>query len=252
MLLVRDYQNKSSLAFLVEYDLEKDMTIILQKIYEQLDELAASDFVFVACDCPITKAQEKNYLAKHCVEQSQMNDGFSYELFIKVIKDENSQNEFPQKDREEPTATPIQKAKQSEKSIPRIKRYTDEMVHDFTTTTLLESERRTFWNRKADEIDNDPSLSEWGVQALEGVIDVSWTMKKTELLNLRVEKIQTLNINNIREDSTMWRSLGKNLDLLKKCIVMSWTATEIYHSYSQMVKYRNSKWRTTLIKCIRR
>lgn len=53
----------------------------------------------------------------------------------------------------------------------------------------LEKIRRHFWNNKGEEVCRDKTLRKWPKTALHGVIDTSWTLKKTALLAMEANKI---------------------------------------------------------------
>ena len=71
-------------------------------------------------------------------------------------------------------------------SSRKLKIYTQ---NEITTAKGLGKVRRQFWNNKAEEVGRDKSLRTWSKTALHGVIDTSWTLKKTALFVLEGNKI---------------------------------------------------------------
>lgn len=65
MILIRDDESKCTLAFLVDYDLERNLAEVRTQILEQLSGLVREDFTFTLFGCPIAQLQESNYLLKH-------------------------------------------------------------------------------------------------------------------------------------------------------------------------------------------
>lgn len=250
MLLIREDESKRKIAFLVEYDLEKNLDEVRTQVREELNGFVV-DFMFVVFGCPITKLQESKYPLKHCVTHSG-EDGFRFEISIKTTKtaeislgeDIEVQCKFASEQAEQETSHVSEAAsvcqtefcKENMKEIPaakndikdknsddilkktkdsksRIKRYTNNEFEN--CSSLFEKERRIFWNKKADEVEKDDALRDWGTQALNGVIDVAWTMKKTELLRIHVQKNEALHLQ-IFENTTVGKSMMSNLDRVEK------------------------------------
>ena len=251
MLLIRDDESKHKIAFLVEYDLEKNLDVVRTQVREQLSGFVG-DFMFVLFGCPIAKLQESKYPLKHCVTHSG-EDGFRFEISIKTTTtveispgediEVQLQRNFVTEQADKETshaseATPMRRTefcKENIKEIPaakndmknknsddifrktkdsktRIKRYTNNEFEK--CSSLFEKERKIFWNKKADEVEKDDALRDWGTQALNGVIDVAWTMRKTELLRIHVQKNETLHLQIF--DTAVGKSMMSNLDRVEK------------------------------------
>lgn len=54
----------------------------------------------------------------------------------------------------------------------------------------LEQIRRRFWNEKGEELCQDRELQKWKAAAIHGVIDTSWTLKKTAILVMEADHLQ--------------------------------------------------------------
>lgn len=54
----------------------------------------------------------------------------------------------------------------------------------------LEQIRRRFWNEKGEELCQDRELQKWKATAIHGVIDTSWTLKKTAILVMEADHLQ--------------------------------------------------------------
>lgn len=242
MILIRDDESKCTLAFLVDYDLERNLAEVRTQILEQLSGLVREDFTFTLFGCPIAQLQESNYLLKHCISLTEV-DGFKYEICIKgKLQDTEMKCDFLTEQPEIPTINSTEFCSKDKVEISKIvsaakndknegddivskttkdcktviKRYTDNELLVEDSSLLFEKERKVFWNKKAQEIENDEALRDWGTQALHGVIDVAWTMKKTELLILNVKKYETLNIQNLRENAAVGKSMMENLERVEK------------------------------------
>ena len=71
--------------------------------------------------------------------------------------------------------------------------------------TTIEKERRIFWNSLVNSICSQKQFKGWSLQALNGLIDTEWTLRKTELLQLdadqAIDKINsTQNANSHKTD----------------------------------------------------
>jgi gamma-glutamylcysteine synthetase len=103
----------------------------------------------------------------------------------------------------------------TESNSPLIRRYSVKELEECYPDELFERERKCFWNQKA-EVENDIALRHWGVQALNGVVDVAWTLKKTELLQLHVQKCETVYTEIMKDNSVLSRSMMGNLDQVER------------------------------------
>ena len=69
--------------------------------------------------------------------------------------------------------------------------------------TTMEKERRIFWNSLVNSINSQSHFKGWSLQALNGLIDTEWTMRKTELLQLDADQaINKINTQNAKCDKT--------------------------------------------------
>ena len=240
MIVIRDDQTKQTLGFLFNYELEKDLTHVRKQIQQQLGALVHRDFKFKVLGCSISCLQESNYLLKQCISKTELK-GFDYEIFIKnksvgkasenvQVLRSNSPVSIGQKPDIETDGVLGCKSKSSpqfenktlklqtetESSSPLIRRYSAKELEECYPDELFERERKRFWNQKAEEVENDNALRHWGVQALNGVVDVAWTLKKTELLQLHVQKCETVYTEIIKENSALSRSMMENLDQVER------------------------------------
>ena len=234
-IAIRDDQTKQTIGLLVNYDLAKDLTHVRKQILQQLGALVDCDFKFIFCGCSISGGQESNYLLKQCITKTEL-EGFSYEIFIRsenvqilrsnspISTGENidietngvsgfqSKQSMPQF--ENKTSKP---QTEIETNNPVIRRYSpEELLEECDPSEPFERERKCFWNKKAEEVENDKALHHWGVQALNGVVDVAWTLKKTELLQLHVQKCETIYTEIIKENSALSKSMNENLEQVEK------------------------------------
>ena len=89
------------------------------------------------------------------------------------------------------------------------------------TTETLEKERKIFSNSKLHQIIEEGSLHDWGIQAIQGVIDVHWVLRKNDLLkNCVKELINTTKSTHLEKDTTLQEEVNllKNLDELSRRI----------------------------------
>ena len=93
--------------------------------------------------------------------------------------------------------------------------YSDKSISE--TTDDLEKERKVFFNSKLDEIIRGGSLQDWGIQAIHGVIDVHWVLRKNDILkNSAKELIARITDSKNEASSQEEKNLCNNLDELEK------------------------------------
>ena len=56
-------------------------------------------------------------------------------------------------------------------------------------TVELERKRRAFWNKKAEQLASTPKTSKLNKTTMAGIIDVSWTLRKTSLIEADVKNV---------------------------------------------------------------
>ena len=57
------------------------------------------------------------------------------------------------------------------------------------SATGMENKRRQFWNEKADQLAKNKGAGHQSKTALCGIIDVSWTLRKTSMLEAEAKKL---------------------------------------------------------------
>ena len=70
------------------------------------------------------------------------------------------------------------KSAQEQSSYPNF--YSDETIREMSDN--LEKQAKIFFNCKLCKIITDGSLRDWGIQAIHGVIDVHWVLRKNNIL----------------------------------------------------------------------
>ncbi|CAB4020814.1 Hypothetical predicted protein [Paramuricea clavata] len=240
MIVIRDDQTKQTLGFLVKYDLEEDLTQVRKQIQQQLGALVHNDFKFKFFGCSISCLQESNYLLKQCISKTELK-GFKYEIVIKnnsegkaseTVQDLRSNSPvsigqkpdietdgflgFKSKSTSQFENKTLKPETGTESNSPLIRRYSVKELEECYPDELFERERKRFWNQKAEEVENDIALRHWGVQALNGVVDVAWTLKKTELLQLHVQKCETVYTEIMKDNSVLSKSMMGNLDQVER------------------------------------
>ena len=71
--------------------------------------------------------------------------------------------------------------------MKNIKIYSDKEIE--SPQAHLERKRRRFWNEKAEQLAKCPKTSHCNKTTIAGIIDVSWTMKKTSLIETEARKL---------------------------------------------------------------
>ena len=104
----------------------------------------------------------------------------------------------------------------TESNGPSIRRYSAKELEECYPDELFEREIKRFWNQKAEEVENNKALHHWGVQALNGVMDVAWTLKKSELLKLHAQKCNTVYTEIMKQNSALSKSMMENLDQVER------------------------------------
>lgn len=95
-------------------------------------------------------------------------------------------------------------------------------LNDIKTVKGLEKVRRKFWNSNAKEVCQDQTTRKWSKTALHGVIDMSWTLKKTALSVMEANKIlsETKDVTKTKQEEgtlseNVERTLCRHRDVLK-------------------------------------
>jgi hypothetical protein len=82
----------------------------------------------------------------------------------------------------------------------------------------IEKERRIFWNSLVNSICSQKQFKGWSVQALNGLIDTEWTLRKTELLQLdadqAIDKINSTQKANSHKTDVREKKIQQILDRL--------------------------------------
>lgn len=75
--------------------------------------------------------------------------------------------------------------------------------------TGMEKKRRQFWNEKADQLAKNKETRDQSKTALCGIIDVSWTLRKTSMLEAEAKKLMEDEKVLFRKEDATSRKLGK-------------------------------------------
>ena len=94
-------------------------------------------------------------------------------------------------------------------SLRKLKIYSQPEIN---SSKGLEKVRRHFWNTKGEEVCRDKTLRTWTKTALHGVIDTSWTLKKTALLAMEANKILNEKKGNMGKTKQREGTLAQNLE----------------------------------------
>jgi hypothetical protein len=82
----------------------------------------------------------------------------------------------------------------------------------------IEKERRIFWNSLVNSICSQKQFKGWSLQALNGLIDTEWTLRKTELLQLdadqAIDKINSTQKANSHKTDVREKKIQQILDRL--------------------------------------
>ena len=107
---------------------------------------------------------------------------------------------------------------------------------EIDSVTGMEKKRRQFWNEKADQLVKNKETRDQSKTALCGIIDVSWTMRKTSMLEAEAKKLMEDEKVLFRKDDVTSRKLGnqKKDTILKNVDRMS-AAHQAVEEYDQKV-----------------
>ena len=81
----------------------------------------------------------------------------------------------------------LKKNKYINAKLKNIKIYSDKEIE--SPQAHLERKRRRFWNEEAEQLARCPKTSPGNKTTIAGIIDVSWTMKKTSLIETDARKL---------------------------------------------------------------
>lgn len=79
-----------------------------------------------------------------------------------------------------------EKEKRKERKSDALRQYSESEIHE--ATGVLEKEKMRFFNKKLESLRSNQAFDSWGQEELRGVIEVSWTLEKTNLLKLTVKE----------------------------------------------------------------
>ncbi|KXJ18933.1 hypothetical protein AC249_AIPGENE25670 [Exaiptasia diaphana] len=98
-----------------------------------------------------------------------------------------------------------------------LKMYSDKEIRQ--ASSEMERRYREFWNEKGNQLCREPATKHKSKSALHGIIDVSWTLRKTTLLesmvNITVNEENAVMEEKPGKGKQKKNTLGKNLDRMK-------------------------------------
>ena len=196
MILLKDTEH-NKIGFIKDQDTSKTLSVV-RKIIEEEHEL---NFNFTLFGAELTVLQEDKYKLSQCLVETE-EKGFQHQLVVvkKIEKIEVRKNMYANESPGNEVVTiedydgestlpkvhkPSSKVAKISPRVAKLKLYSAEKIQN--AEKFLEKERMEHYNKLCDQIMLDPKYDSWGFQALEGLIDVAWTKKKTELLILLVK-----------------------------------------------------------------
>ena len=213
-LFLRNVYTKEVIAFLKHVDLKSPLQNVRLRISSEITSLSDNVFDFIVAGTTIKPKQEQKYEVGVCATRSA--DGKLY-LDIKrrsstattmpivetvdTLTDQQGTNSFRHTINSRPYNRPDKNSdggKQSdEKNYGKTSKTTATQHNypnfysdkDIEETGELEKDRKIFFNSKLREIIEEGSLHDWGVQAIQGVIDVHWVLRKNNILKNCVKEL---------------------------------------------------------------
>jgi hypothetical protein len=230
-LYLRNSDTNETVGAITDVDLETTLAEIRQKTIF-FAKSSHVDYRFVVCGTSINQKQEKKYRVAQCVTKLDQPQTYLCDVKITEVARSSSDSTKPtsetlteasaaSKKRERDSVTWCQEGhsaigkKDSEKQKYVII-YGDDEINN--ALRLFEKERMIFANKKVKEISNDAFFDTWGFQEICGLIDVHWTLKKTELLNSYVKELEISNLTMGMEKASQVNltSVLKNSDKLNE------------------------------------
>lgn len=239
MLRLKNTKTNEIVAVVKDVDWGSRLVDLRARIKSELklDE----DYEFIVSGTGIKKKQERKYQVLSCVTKSADESDHCLQLkFYAPVTQATGKNDKEQKsDRKDNKKGPIKLDTTPTKRYPKF--YSEEEISQATES--FEKERRTFFNRKLTEIIQDSSLHDWGIQEIQGVIEVHWVLKKTEILKNCVKEMISNTSCNESRSSPAEKNMRKNFDNLIKAQFM---VDNEYKRLSEEVKINGEKNREKL------
>ena len=241
-LFLKNTCTNKVLAFLKDVDMQSRLQNLRVRINSEISLLSNGIFEFVIAGTAINKKQEQKYKVGMCSVRSA--DGKWY-LHLKCYTttpiaavdwlcatnaDKEGTNSYFTNDKRaysrsdattrdseirtgENKHTETSQIAETKRNYPNF--YSDKSINE--TTDDLEKERKVFFNSKLDEIITGGSLHDWGIQAIHGVIDVHWVLRKNDILkNSAKELIARITDSKSEASSQEEQNSCNNLDELEK------------------------------------
>ena len=204
MILLVNEETKT-IGFISDQDNTRKLSEIRKVI--TLDH-GIENFSFYMCGVKINICQEERYTLEDCTTKSDVN-GFSSQIMIEISsllrQPEVALNtDFDPKTSLSSTTIPISRKLKCPTSSNSL--ISDSLYFNSTSSgsDMLKTQKRftvaeinnaagfltrdwmVFYNNMASKLESDHRFDSWGLQARDGVIDVSWTRRKTDLLAIEV------------------------------------------------------------------
>ena len=242
-LFLKNVYTNEVIAILKHVDLKSPLQNLHLRVSSEITLLSNDAFEFIIAGTAIKKKQEQKYKVGVCAIRSA--DGKLYlDLTcrnpmatavsivadtVDTLTDQQGKNSFLTKSK--PCNRPVKNSDDRELSgehkYDRTSKGTGTQ-HTYPnfysakdieeTTETLEKERKIFSNSKLHQIIEEGSLHDWGIQAIQGVIDVHWVLRKNDLLKNCVKELNTTRSTHLEKDTTLQEEVNllKNLDELEK------------------------------------
>ena len=176
-----------------------------------------NNYMFTWKDTPVSEKQEALLKVSRCATLLSDNPKvFKMVVIVKSPKDSNHGRGISKAGNENDKVKPVLNLPLIEETVKekrRLEFFTEEEIED-QSITRLEKERRVFWNRLACEVSCHPVYKLWSLQALNGLIDTEWTLKKTELLKVEVDQL----IKKIKEEEAQCQRNDRTSEKEKKLL----------------------------------
>ena len=253
-LYLRNYKTEETVGTLTDITLQTTLAEIREKIDGA--KLFHSSYCFVVFATPINRKQESKYLVAQCVSKCDQTQTFFCDLQIaettglhikgSTVSETECDTRFSTENvsecnREQDLKSANASVSKGIKTKDRIscasggQIYSDNEIEN--ATGLLEKERMIFANKKAREISRDPFFESWGFQERCGVIEVHWTLMKTELLKSNVQEVES-NSTNMNDRGPNLKSVLKNFEKLNKA---QFLADQAYKRFCEEISHHDGE-----------
>lgn len=231
-----------------------DDTSVLSNVRVQAAKVCTLpvNFLFTLRNTPLSSKQEATLTINRCAKVVGEHPNV-LELVImptdkKVLTSESMEKSYQSKtqgkDDERCKTQPVLNIK-FEGNSHTLRSFTIDEIED-GSISRMEKERRSFWNNLAPKLSCHAKYKQWSVQAQRGIVDIEWTLRKTELLKIEAEQVlktvHTQDEKNMRPMKTCEeeKKINQKLDCMLKVDFKRKKMYETIEDLHKQLKYPGS------------